>query len=868
MSSDSENDQDNLHDQQPIQKNNPFQPTRLVSDHDFSQLDESQVSEDRSQRVLTPSLQSENSKNGFMAGSGNLSSSNPSNISLPNNESANLPTQLKISKYSKTESKDSKNGDENSSSQHSQEKQELSQKASFDSNGSSSAYSDSRSNLQYSSDPNVENNILDEFADDLEDGDFPDYANDKNKEIHKLIQQKKKEIQGVSDKIDDMKGRYFVMTEHLKNVESEIIHTETINHARKKETDSEKHFNLVMERQLGKVTRELEHSDIRLSELKDKQNDAQRRIFENSQKIEEVKQQIDWNQQEVDEWLQGARQKEEDRIAMEKYHRADDSKVKELSLAIEKLTSMRSKAESELQKEVTETQALQIQLNKISEEFEKQHSDRHRLFEQWDSLLRHLAIKNNLCVSSGEKMANEKIQNAFKQNTVSQKLKSLKTIQKQNSSNQEEIQRLEKFIFQQKSEDRDLKQSERDRKAELRVLQNRLSAFSSDLERKRQFITSLENGLTVKQKRLSNVEAQFNLKNKMFQGGKETEQELEKLSKDADNILQLSEKEYADFVKQLAVKKNELYSVQKDLYKLKQHQSTCTADISGFQTKIKNMTAHSNKLFIEIQKQQELLYNAEYQIQLLERKVARAQGEKTVEETDYLVERLKTAKEEQAKSQQKYQTTLAAMKQLGDEHRSLDKRLKSLEEEERKLTVLIEKLNLENDMTSADLSALINKKEEILVQNNIMKLEIKKLQDKVLLNHNNVLDLEHRKTQISLSMSQREKEIQLHHAVLQAEHKIVDQERHKAAIELTERRTRVKNLQIKYQALIQSKQGKVDIYQHSQAYYIIKAAQEKEEIERKDEELKGQIQKSELELKALLNTLDHLRGRNSKFREI
>lgn len=32
-----------------------------------------------------------------------------------------------------------------------------------------------------------------------------------------------------------------------------------------------------------------------------------------------------------------------------------------------------------------------------------------------------------------------------------------------------------------------------------------------------------------------------------------------------------------------------------------------------------------------------MLYNAEYQIQLLERKVARAQGERSIEETDYLV---------------------------------------------------------------------------------------------------------------------------------------------------------------------------------------------------------------------------------------
>ena len=46
----------------------------------------------------------------------------------------------------------------------------------------------------------------------------------------------------------------------------------------------------------------------------------------------------------------------------------------------------------------------------------------------------------------------------------------------------------------------------------------------------------------------------------------------------------------------------------------------------------RNLQSHIGKLNQEFQRQQELLYNAEYQIQLMERKVARARGEKTLEE--------------------------------------------------------------------------------------------------------------------------------------------------------------------------------------------------------------------------------------------
>jgi len=369
-------------------------------------------------------------------------------------------------------------------------------------------------------------------------------------------------------------------------------------------------------------------------------------------------------------------------------------------------------------------------------------------------------------------------------------------------------------------------------------------------------------------------EAKYDNMRKQFQGHQRGLEDAINMKQDKDQQSQEAEKNRQDMIntlknveKEMKTAKDTLYKESQELYKLRAEEANTLGEISGAQSAIKNLQFQIHKLDQERSRQQELLYAVDFQSQLMQRKVARVSGERTVEEKEEFQRKVQQL-EAQVGDQEKLHGILTAqIKRQDADLKQANRGMMEVKKNSDNMKSIMEELELENTMINRKVQTTVKEKEESLMEHDILRLEVKRLRQNLNTKNENLYSLENRKQQLRISMEEREKEIEVHTEVLRGQLRSADEEKHKAAIELAERKQKIFNLKSKYENVM-CKIKKEDGEEHvSQAHYMIKAAQEKEELQRKGDDLDDKIRTAEKQVRALENTLGHLVTRNQKYKE-
>eukprot|EP00741_Cyanophora_paradoxa_P020955 tig00021319_g20230.t1 len=705
------------------------------------------------------------------------------------------------------------------------------------------------------------------MAEPVSGADFlPPFANSANKKLHFEIKDAEKRISMVDVEQDANAERVRVMEEHLKNVQMELLNTQRLVDAKNKEIETEDHLKQLAERETGRVKSDIVKLTKRATELQDQLNIVQNAIFRGNEKMDQFKLLMNWNQEEIEQWALAARQKEDDNLALQKYMRADELKLKELNLQIEKLAKEVQTKKRELESEVTETQAAQIELDKTAEDFRQLHHERQELVTQWEEAINAMQKRDEAIRVAGEHYADGKMELKKRQDVLTEKSNFLETMKANNREEESKIQVQERNLAKMRLQLVGDQQALVTFQDEVEVVKNTLAKVATDLAGKRAEVVLLRQELEDKKRRLEKGQKSLTYTKQRLEGEISAASSLEQRSKEVDEMHRAEELRLKAVEKELNELKENMFKQSQELFKLRQEEANLIAEISGAQTANKNLQLKIHRLDQETLKQQELIYNAEFQIQQLERKVARAGGERTDEEKKALNARIAELQKQLDEQSAQYTMLVQQSKRLADELRAARRKVAEQARDRSTLQEKIADLNLQNETLGRKLKQTIRSKEDVMVQHDVLKLDVKRLREQLALRADEVYGLENRKFQLQQSMEQREKEVRILLDQLKMELRLAEDERHRCQMELNEKSMRVDKLEKKYEIMLSRIPQEEGEGERTQAYYVIKAAQEREELQREGDELDGKIRKLEREVKALQSTLDKLVVANTDYR--
>ncbi|KAM6326561.1 coiled-coil domain-containing protein 39 [Podargus strigoides] len=699
-----------------------------------------------------------------------------------------------------------------------------------------------------------------------DDGYAVPVANAENRALEDELQKMRKEKENLQNELARLEERREAMTSHLKNTRQELSFTQSLYKARENEIETERHFKALAEREHGRLKSDIKRLEDEINALREKKKSQENTINKTTKKVEDLKQQMNCDEEVLESWIKESNRQDNDTITIQKYAKQDEGKLGALTLQVEKLTMQANQKRRALENELTETITAQIELDKTAEDFRRVHQERQEVIRQWENAIQQMQKRDQQIEHCALLITEIKEEIRKKEIVLKEKTSFLVNEKLNNMEYEKKIALAEREAARLRNEYQTQDTYKIQLQDEVDALKSTVDRTASDLESLRIQVTNLKKEIQKKQARLSFLkEKNASLSNKLKLVTEETLSSedkalrMEEMLKEVEKTVMEKESEINQ-LKELLFKKTQELKVQKDKEKC------IVAEIEGSQMSLKNLQSQLHRLDADALKQEELLYNQDFYIQQVQRRLSRLEGEVNAGEKQVLEAKVAELKKNLEEKKNAYDFLNAQHKKLQGDVQFIKRAMDKMGEETNGMMIKINELNLVNERSDQELKKAKAIKQEMMVENNLLKLELNRLQDILCNKTEKVLTLEKQKLALKKAIAERTEEIKIHKAMLDSQIRLVDQERQRISAEFQDRLNKIDKLRCRYEILNVAMMPPDGEEEKTRIYYVIKAAQEKEELQREGDDLDAKICKAEKEIVAMENTLCVLHNCNSNYR--
>uniref|UniRef100_A0A8C7E9G6 Coiled-coil domain-containing protein 39 n=1 Tax=Nothoprocta perdicaria TaxID=30464 RepID=A0A8C7E9G6_NOTPE len=595
-----------------------------------------------------------------------------------------------------------------------------------------------------------------------DDGYAVPVANAENRALEEEVSKMQKEKVNLQNQLTDTEERTAAMTSHLKNVRQEFSFTQSLYKARANEIVTEQHFKALAERECGRLKSEIKRLEDEIVFLREKKNSQENNISKTTKKLEDLRQQLNCDEEVLESWIKESNRKDNDAMTIQKYAQRDEEKLGALTLQVEKLTMQANQKHRALDNELTETITAQIELDKTAEDFRRVHRERQEVIRQWENAIEQMQRRDQQ-IDHCAMLITE----------IKQEMREKETVLKEKTS----------FL---------------------------INETVNNVEYEKAISSAEREATSLRNEYQSQETYRVQLQDEVM------------MTKYLSNKLKLvTEKTLTSEEKFLQVRIHLNFKTQ-ELNEEKEKEKSVVAEIEGSRTALKNLNSRLRKLDADALRQQEIMYKQDFYIQQVERRLSRLEGEVNVDEKQVLEAKVAELKKTLEEKKNTYNILHGQHKKLQNDLQFIKRAMDKTGEETNDVMIKINELNLYNEKSDQELKKAKATKQEMMVEENLLKLELKRLQDTLSNKAEKVLTLEKEKLKLKTAIAERTEEIKIHKAMMDSQIKLVDQERQRVSAELQDRLNKIDKLRSRYEILTVVMMPPEGEEEKTQAYYVIK----------------------------------------------
>ena len=694
---------------------------------------------------------------------------------------------------------------------------------------------------------------------------LPPFANDEVRLKFNALKEKERAADAAEVKALELTERIKQISEHFKNVSAEFDSGQEIANLRQQELVRRDHEKAVKAGEISRIKLDISQTDSRKQQAEDLIISSQTAINNTFENMHNLKATLNWTEEELQQWVKASKSKLDDEAALDKYRKSDDARIKDLRRKLEVASESKAKKTEALANVISETKTLQLELDGVSDQLKEAAAARASDLAEWERTLQLTSDRDKQIVELEAEYVKALGRFKDKEQKVNHLAKFAEMLSRENSSKLAEVSISDKKIG-------DLRFKAIAFRAELTEFienvesaKNEVLAAASDQSRRRQQLISLRQTTEAKKKRVLELQTRLSVDEARLEDLKNGKQSKEQEAAAAVRTIEelyrrVGEKEKA---KRAAVAA--LTTAQTELAKDRVEESGLILEISSILSALKNVKSVTGKLDEEKRKQREVVYSLDFDTQVIHRNMARLNGERTIEEKRDLTSQASQLETELEEHRKTLNLVTNQVKRQQNDINAARRSLAAAVKEQERLADIVKELDVQAEVTTREETTARNQLSEKSIIKDNQKLDGKRAKEALAKTIEAVFAAESKLQQLLLEAQEREQHMETERDMLRAELRKYNDEKHALVMRHAEAATKLKVLQGRYDTLVKSRGPSDGGEQKSQAYYILKAAQHKAELQRRGEELNLQLQHGEKELRALENSLAHLQNSNRQY---